>query len=425
MTNRNEKEPLKDAAKATREIAERTAETLAEPVQRAAHKAIKGLQNFADLEAAGGIGLVSAGVIALLVSNSSMAEIYNDLLSTKIAINVGTYGLGKSVLHWVNDGLMAIFFFVIGLEMKREFYSGDLNSISKIALPLVAAIGGIIVPIAVFTFINMGDTAAMRGWAIPVATDTAFALGVLALLGSGVPKSLSIFLLSLAVFDDIAAVLIIAIFFGNGISKLALITSAGIFLILLFLNLAGIRRISVYVVAGAILWLAVVEAGVHATIAGVLLAMTIPIENNDNASPLVMIEDSLHPWVVFVILPIVAFVNAGVPLDGLTFSSLTDGLTMGILLSLVLGKPIGVFTASLLLILLGSATLPRDVNWTMFAGVCTLAGIGFTMSLFIGSLAFDAPEFEAQIRLGVLGGSLIAATSGFLILATQIKRNQK
>ncbi len=416
MANNKQNKGIEQAAVAARDAAESVVDAAAQPVAAAAEKAVSGLKRFAEVEAAGGIALVFAAILALVISNSPIASDYQEFFSAKVALKFGPYSFGKSLLHWINDGLMAIFFFLVGLEIKREFLEGELNSLSKLILPLFAAAGGMIFPAAVFIAVNAADARTLEGWAIPMATDIAFALGALALLGKRVPASLSVFLLSLAIFDDLGAIIIIAMFYAGKISLAAIMSAAVLLIFLVALNLAGVRRIAPYMVVGALLWFAVLESGVHATVAGVLLAFTIPIAEKDGHSPLKSLEDKLHPWSAFVILPMFAFANAGVPLKGISTDVLTEGMTLGIVLGLTVGKPLGILISSRFAMLFKDVTLPDDVTWPMLAGAASLAGIGFTMSLFIGTLAYDTAEFDAPIRLGVLGGSIVAALVGLMIL---------
>ena len=414
-SNRNGNTAQPTPAKA-RDAARKVVEGAAEPVEVVISKTVDGLRRFADLEASGGLALVIAAALALIVSNDGLADGYQQFFEAKLAVKFGPYDFGKSLLHWINDGLMAIFFFLVGLEIKREFVEGELNSLSKLTLPLFAAAGGMIVPAGVFVALNAGDTRVLEGWAIPMATDIAFALGALALLGKRVPASLSIFLLSLAIFDDLGAIIIIAIFYAGKISLTAIITAAVIFAALVITNLAGVRRLWPYVLLSLLLWLAVLESGVHATIAGVLAALTIPISEQQGHSPLKFLEDGLHPWTAYAILPLFAFANAGVPLTGVSFDVFTEGMTLGIICGLVIGKPLGILIASRIALLLPGVSIPDDTNWGMLAGAACLAGIGFTMSLFIGTLAYSTSQFDAQIRLGVLFGSLASGLLGLVIL---------
>jgi NhaA family Na+:H+ antiporter len=423
MAQKPQNGEMAEKAVRARNAAEKVVQAASQPIEAVAAKAKSGLKSFAEIEASGGLALVLAAVAALIVSNSALAQAYDDFFHAKFILQFGPYDFGKSLLHWINDGLMAIFFFLVGLEIKREFLEGELNSVSKLILPLFAAAGGMIVPAGIFIAINAGNKMALEGWAIPMATDIAFALGALALLSKRVPASLSIFLLSLAIFDDLGAIIIIALFYAGKISLFAILAAAALLCLLVVLNLAGVRSLMPYLVVGLLLWLAVLESGVHATIAGVLLAFTIPIGERDGHSPLKWLEHRLHPWSAFLILPVFAFANAGVPLGGISLSALGEGMTLGIILGLVVGKPLGVLIASRLAMLFKGVALPAGATWPMLFGASLLAGIGFTMSLFIGTLAFETSQFDAQIRLGVLGGSILAAILGLGLLYFSTKRS--
>lgn len=422
MPEKNKKR-IEVKSEAVRETVQRTVNTAAQPVEEVITKAASGFKRFAELEASGGIALLVAAVLALLVSNSPLAGIYQETFSAKLAIRFGPYDYGKSILHWINDGLMAVFFFLVGLEIKREFLEGELNTASKLILPLFAAAGGMIFPALIFILINSGDVRVLEGWAMPMATDIAFALGALALMGNRIPPSLSVFLLSLAIFDDLGAIIIIALFYAGKVSLFALASAAIVLALLVAINLAGVRRTPVYLIVGAVLWFAVLESGVHATISGVLVAMTIPIVEEDGKSPLKDLEERLHPWSAYFILPLFAFANSGVGLQGVSASSLFEGMTLGIILGLLIGKPVGILAASRAAMLLNGVKLPDDTTWFMLAGAACLAGIGFTMSLFIGTLAYDTPEFDAQIRIGVLGGSILAGIAGLALLKLAVGRS--
>ncbi|MCK5709509.1 MAG: Na+/H+ antiporter NhaA, partial [Deltaproteobacteria bacterium] len=325
---------------------------------------------------------------------------------------------------WINDGLMAIFFLLIGLEVKREILDGQLSSISQVALPGIAAIGGMAIPALIYILFNISNASALNGWAIPAATDIAFALGILALLGSRVPLSLKLFLLTLAIIDDLGAIVIIAIFYSGELSVTSLIF-AGVAIAALFaMNLFGVKRIAAFVVVGIILWICVLKSGVHATLAGVILAFAIPLRTKeDEPCPLREMEHSLHPWIAFGIMPIFAFANAGVSLKGMSFGSLFEPIPIGIALGLFLGKQVGVFGFSFAAVKLGLAKLPSDINWRLIYGTSVLCGIGFTMSLFISTLAFDSSiaDDATSARIGILVGSFIAAIVGYLILKSSLK----
>ncbi len=370
-------------------------------------------------EVLAGGALLLAAIAALIVSNSGLSPFYDALLATPVGVRAGTAGLEKPLLLWINDGLMAVFFFLVGLEIKREARLGQLADPKVLALPLAAAIGGMAVPAAVYTAFNLGSPEALNGWAIPAATDIAFALGILATLGSRIPPALRLFLMALAVIDDLGAIVVIAIFYTAELSGIALAGAAITLLALVTLNLAGTRRLTPYVLLGIALWVFVLKSGVHATLAGVALAFAIPLhDRHGHAShgPLIQAEHTVAPWVTWGVLPVFAFANAGVSFAGLGLAALTESVTLGIALGLLLGKPIGVLLAARLAVKAGFASLPDGLTWRLITGAGLLAGIGFTMSLFIGGLAFSGPEAAAQVRLGVLGGSVLAAVGGYLYL---------
>ena len=373
------------------------------------------LRKFLDNEAAGGLLLMGVAAFAIVVANSPLAPTY----FTTLKAYVGPL----SVQHWVNDGLMALFFLLVGLEIKREMLDGQLATWSRRILPGVAAAGGMAAPALVYLFFNASDPAAARGWAIPSATDIAFALGVLSLLGPRVPASLKVFLAALAIIDDLGAVLIIAAFYTSTISGADLLAAAGILTILVMLNYRGVNNLTPYVALGAVLWFFVLRSGVHATVAGVLLALTIPIQRTPASpeadpaiSPLHRLEHLLSKPVAFLIVPIFGFANAGLSLSGVSFASMADPVTVGVLLGLVIGKLVGVFGAVALVVKLGWADLPASATWTQTLGVSLLCGIGFTMSLFIGLLAFDDVSVQDRAKMGILVGSLVAGSFGFLTL---------
>ncbi|MCH7517512.1 MAG: Na+/H+ antiporter NhaA [Candidatus Dadabacteria bacterium] len=389
-------------------------------------RALEAIQEFLKLESASGIILVGAAVLALIISNSPLSSLYDLFLDTPVEIRIGALHLAKPLLLWINDGLMAIFFLLIGLEVKREILDGQLSSISQVALPGIAAIGGMAIPALIYIIFNISNASALNGWAIPSATDIAFALGILALLGSRVPLSLKLFLLTLAIIDDLGAIVIIAIFYSGDLSVTSLIFAAVTIAILFAMNLLGVKRIAAYVVVGLILWICVLKSGVHATLAGVILAFAIPLRTKeDEPCPLREMEHSLHPWIAFGIMPIFAFANAGVSLEGMSFGSLFEPIPIGIALGLFLGKQAGVFGFSLAAVKLGLAKLPSDINWRMIYGTSVLCGIGFTMSLFISTLAFDSSitDDAASARIGILVGSFISAIAGYLILSFYIKND--
>tara|TARA_B100001939_G_scaffold91113_2_gene78062 strand:+ start:2670 stop:3842 length:1173 start_codon:yes stop_codon:yes gene_type:complete len=379
---------------------------------------------FFQLEAASGLVLLFAAIIALIISNSTLSNLYFDTLNKYLFIGINNFGLKLSVLHWINDALMAIFFFFVTLEIKREFLQGELSNIKQALLPIIAAVGGMLIPALVYVFINLGDSETLNGWAIPSATDIAFSLGVLSLLGKRVPLSLKVFLTALAIIDDLGAILIIAIFYSGDLNIKYLSLMLLAFILLLVINKFNIKKFLPYLIVGIFLWDFTHNSGIHATIAGVLLAMTIPHRKKEkDFSLLIKIEHSISPYVAFGIMPLFAFANAGVSLDGLTFSSLLNKVPLGIVLGLFLGKQLGVFVFSYISIKLKIAQMPNNSNWFNFYGVGVLTGIGFTMSLFVGNLAFvDNMQYMDGVKIGVLTGSLLSTLVGyFLILLTPNK----
>jgi len=372
-------------------------------------------QRFVESEASGGVVLMASAALGLVVANSAFAGNYTELLHTKVG--------GLHVLHWINDGLMALFFLLVGLEIKREILAGELDSWPRRALPFMAALGGMIVPAVIFFAINWRTPDTWRGWAIPTATDIAFALGVLSLFGSRIPNSLKVFLTSLAIMDDLGAILIIALFYAADLSTSALGVAALLTAALFALNWFGIMRLAPYLLLGVLLWGCMLFSGIHATLAGVVLAMTIPVgssadENRDNGagSPLHHLEDALGPWVAFLVLPVFGFANAGVSLAGASLDTLLAPLSLGIAAGLFFGKQIGIMISVFIASRTGLADLPAGASWREIYGVALLCGIGFTMSLFIGLLAFADAEHEAMTKLAVLAGSLLSAFSGAAIL---------
>lgn len=375
------------------------------------------LKDFLQKESVAGLILILAAAIAIVLDNSRFSDVYDGLLSTRAQITVGSAGITKPLLLWINDGLMAIFFLLVGLEIKREILDGELADRDKAALPILAAVGGMAFPALIFTAFNWQSPANMAGWAIPAATDIAFALGVLSLFGRRVPVALKVFLLTVAIIDDLGAIIIIAIFYTSELSTIALGLAALGAVGLLLVNRAGVVRLGPYILLGIFIWVSVLKSGVHATLAGVILAMAIPLRRGDaEASPLHALEHDLHPWIAFGVMPLFAFANAGVHLGGLQLDQLFDPLPVGIALGLLIGKPLGVVLFSLAGIRLGLCRLPEDMSLRhLFAAGC-MAGIGFTMSLFIGTLAFDDPAHATLVRLGVLFGSLTSAVVGGVIL---------
>jgi len=375
---------------------------------------------FFQLEAASGLLLIAAAVLALIINNSPLSYLYSGLLDVPVAVQVGALNIAKPLLLWINDGLMALFFLLIGLEVKREVVNGHLSKPSQIVLPATAAIGGMVVPALIYWFINREDPAAVAGWAIPTATDIAFALGVLALLGKRVPVSLKLFLMTLAIIDDLGAIVVIALFYSGTLSSVSLLLAAACLVVLVAMNRLGVVKLGPYMVVGLILWVCVLKSGVHATLAGVALALCIPLRTrNAETSPLLALEHALHPWVAYAILPLFAFANAGVSLAGMTVESFTHPVPMGIAVGLLLGKTAGVFGLTWAAVKLRLAALPAGASWGQLLGVAILCGIGFTMSLFVGSLAFvpGSSEYAGMDRMGILTGSFFAAVIGYAVTA--------
>ena len=386
---------------------------------------LKSLQNFIRLESSGGLVLMGTSVFALIIANSPFSPYYAKLLDLPLEIRIGTLGIAKPLLLWINDGLMAVFFFLVGMELKREVLEGHLSSLRKASLPAFAAIGGMLAPAIFYTVLNWGDSVAMRGWAIPTATDIAFALGVLTLLGKRVPSALKAFLLSVAIFDDIGAVVVIALFYTAELSMLSLVIAACLILGLACLNRWNVTRLAAYFLLGIPLWVAVLKSGVHATLAGVALAMFIPLRVPEKSlaskspePPLHHLEHTLHPWVAFGVLPVFAFANAGVPILGLSITDIFHPVPLGIVTGLFLGKQIGILALCWLAVRLRIASPPEGVSRWQLYGTSLLCGIGFTMSLFIASLAFEqgATAYLGLERLGILIGTLVSGLSGYVVL---------
>lgn len=380
---------------------------------------MKHLQRFFSSDASGGIILIIAAALAMLLANmGATSGLYHSFLETPVQLRVGALEINKNMLLWINDALMAVFFLLIGLEVKREMLQGALASRRQAIFPIIAALGGMVVPALVYLAFNAQDPIAREGWAIPAATDIAFALGVLALLGSRVPPALKIFLMALAIIDDLGAIVIIALFYTNDLSVLSLIIAAAAIVVLVALNLSGVRRTGIYILVGTILWTAVLKSGVHATLAGVIIGFMIPLKERDGKSPAKQLEHILHPWVSFLILPLFAFANAGVSLKGVTLEGLTSLLPLGIVAGLFIGKPLGISAFCWLALKLKWATLPEGTSMRQIMAVGILCGIGFTMSIFIASLAFASvePELINWAKLGILIGSVLSAVTGYLIL---------
>ncbi|WP_318437179.1 Na+/H+ antiporter NhaA [Photobacterium leiognathi] len=378
------------------------------------------IRKFLKLESAGGIILIIAALIAMIIANSPLASVYNDTLHSYVA--------GLSVSHWINDGLMAVFFLLIGLEVKRELIEGALNTKEKAIFPAIAAVGGMVAPALIYVAFNYSDPMAIKGWAIPAATDIAFALGVMALLGNRVPVSLKVFLLALAIIDDLGVIVIIALFYSSDLSTVALAVAFASTAVLFWMNLKNVTKISWYLIVGAVLWVSVLKSGVHATLAGVVLGFIIPLTGKDGRSdthsPLKHLEHVLHPYVAFAILPIFAFANAGISLDGVSLESLSAMLPVGIAAGLFIGKPLGIFTACVIAVKFGFAKLPDDIGFKHIFAVSVLCGIGFTMSIFISSLAFVGADesFATYSRLGILLGSTVAAVVGYVLLSRSLPK---
>lgn len=377
------------------------------------------LKTFLKLESASGILLMITAVVAMAVANSPAQALYQALFEVPVEVRIGALQIAKPLLLWINDGLMAVFFLLVGLELKREVLEGNLSDPSQIALPAVAALGGMLLPAGIYAFFNWGDPIAIHGWAIPAATDIAFALGVLALVGRGVPVGLKVFLLTLAILDDFGAIAIIAVAYTDQLSTGSLAMAAVAIAVLALLNRCRVLSIAPYILVGVVLWVAVLKSGVHATLAGVALAFFIPMKGQDeDDSPLRRLEHDLHPAVAFGIVPLFAFANAGVSLEGVTLASAFAPVPLGIAAGLFVGKTVGVFGFAWASIRLGIGRLPEGASWASLFGVAMLCGIGFTMSLFIASLALDqgGPAYEAATRIGILGGSMVSAICGYLLL---------
>ena len=379
------------------------------------------IATFLKLESASGILLIAATILAIIFANTFLNSYYNLLLSTPVSVNVGELVVAKPLLLWINDGLMAVFFFLVGLELKREVLEGSLSERQNLMLPLIGAVGGMAAPALIYVYFNHDDPVAIQGWAIASATDIAFALGILSLLGSRVPLSCKVFLTSLAIFDDVGAILIIALFYTSKISTFPLVVVAVCLIALWIVNKRNIASRSPYLLIGLIMWVAMLKSGVHATLVGILLAMFIPlrIKNDDSGnSPLKSLEHDLHSVVAFFILPVFAFANAGIDFSEMTLESLTHGVPVGIALGLFLGNQIGIFSLCWLAIKFNIAKMPKNMNWTSLYGTATLCGIGFTMSMFIGSLAFEETGVNLLFdeRVGIIAGSILSGVLGYLIL---------
>lgn len=385
----------------------------------------KMIVNFIKWESFAGVLLVLMAVLAIVICNTPLSLYYTHFLQTNVTVSVGTAALSKPVILWINDGLMAIFFLLVGLEIKREMIEGELNTRRKAILPAIAALGGMLLPAIIYSSLNWDNPMAMRGWAIPTATDIAFSLGVISLLGSRVPVALKVFLTAVAILDDLGAIIIIAFFYTSELSLVCIIAALLLIILLILLNRCGVTKFLPYAIVGIVLWVFVLESGVHATLSGVILALTYPIYDRKNPaiSPLRTVEENLHPWITYGILPLFAFANAGIPLSGFSLSILFDHIPLGIACGLFFGKQIGIFTFCWLAVMLGIGEKPQGASWFALYGVAILCGIGFTMSLFIGTLAFGYTDIEHYImlRIGVLTGSVISSIVGYFILKFAIE----
>lgn len=385
---------------------------------------IKMIREFFRLEASAGILLFIAAIAALVMENSPLYALYDAILTTPVAVQIGTFIIDKPLLLWINDGLMAIFFFLIGLEIKREILEGQLSTKEQVTLPALAALGGLIAPALIYSYINWDNAESMKGWAIPAATDIAFALGVVTLLGNRVPETLKICLVAIAILDDLAAIIIIALFYTENLSLTSLSFASIAIVGLYILNRMNVTRITPYILIGIFLWACVLKSGVHATLAGVVLALFIPLraKNKLGKSPARSLEHDLHPWVAYSVIPIFAFANAGVSLKGLSLDLLMQPITLGIAAGLFFGKQIGVMLFTAIAVSVKACKLPKGVSWQQYYGMALITGIGFTMSLFIGTLAFSDVEHQTAVRLGVLVGSALSGMSGYLILRLSSKK---
>ena len=384
---------------------------------------VKPLQEFLRLETSAGYVLMTATTAAMIVANSPLAAKYHSLLQFPLTIGISRFTISRTSVHWIDDGLMVLFFFVIGLELKRELIEGHLSSLRRASLPAFAAAGGMLGPALIYVALNRHDPLAMHGWAIPTATDIAFALGVLSLLGKQVPPALKAFLLSIAIFDDLGAIVVIAVFYVAELHLVPLVVAGVLIMVLFALNRLNVIRPAVYFLVAFFLWLAILKSGVHATLAGVVVAMFIPLNTRDGSSPAQQLEHSLHPWVAFGVLPIFAFANAGVTLSGLSPGDVVQTVPLGIMIGLFAGKQIGIFVMCWLPVKLGLAARPEGASWRQLYAIAILCGIGFTMSLFIASLAFAEAgvDYHGADRLGILMGSLVSGITGYFVLKLTAK----
>ena len=390
---------------------------------------IRQIKNFLKLESSGGILLFTAAILAIICANTSVQSVYFDFLQTQVVLKVGAFAIDKPLLMWINDGFMAVFFVLVGLEVKREMFEGSLSSVRKASLPAFAAFGGMIVPALIYYFINHHDPELVRGWAIPMATDIAFALGIVALLSKQVPLPLKMFLLALAIIDDIGAIVVIAIFFSHEMSTPALIVASLAIITLFTMNRYKVVSMIHYLIVGSILWASVLKSGVHATLAGVIIGFAIPLRGKNGETPLYHLEHILAPWCSFVILPLFAFANAGVSFDGMSLEKLTSPVPLGIAFGLFIGKPVGVFLFSYVAVLFRLAGLPQGVNFKQIFAIAVLCGIGFTMSVFIAGLAFGADNNDGSnmlplAQLGILIGTNLSAVVGYILLKATTNKNK-
>ncbi|WP_419843308.1 Na+/H+ antiporter NhaA [Actinobacillus pleuropneumoniae] len=386
---------------------------------------LKQIQKFLKLEAASGILLLVSALLAMIFANTDLNQLYFSFLQTEVAIKFGTFSIDKPLLMWVNDGFMAVFFILVGMEVKRELFEGSLSSYQKAIFPAVAALGGMIIPALVYWFINQNSPEYQQGWAIPMATDIAFALGIVALLSKQVPPALKVFLLALAIIDDLGAIIVIALFFSHEMSMQALTIASIAIVILVAMNRYKVTGLINYAIIGTILWASVLKSGVHATLAGVIIGFCIPLRGKNGEAPLHHLEHALAPWCSFAILPLFAFSNAGVSLEGMSLDKLASPLPLGVALGLIIGKPVGVFLFSYVAVLLGIAKVPEGINLKQIFAIAVLCGIGFTMSMFIAGLAFGEEEASenmlALARLGILMGTFVSAIIGYFLLKITTK----
>lgn len=388
-------------------------------------KPIKAIQEFLKLESASGILLGIAAILALICENSALQPLYSSFLTTHLSVEVGDFGINKPLLLWINDGFMAIFFLLVALEIKREMMEGQLSNRQQVVLPLLAAIGGIIAPALIYVFFNHDSPETLKGWAIPCATDIAFALGILMLLGNRVSEDLKICLMAIAIMDDLAAIVIIALFYTESLSLISMGIGIIAILGLFLLNFRGVTKITPYILIGILLWVCVLKSGVHATLAGVVLGFFIPLKTKTEQKPLVELEHDLHPWVAYGILPLFAFANAGVSFEGISWEVLMHPVTIGIALGLFFGKQIGIMLITGLGCLIKICAIPANVTWRQYYGMACVTGVGFTMSLFIGTLAFSGYELQSAVRMGVLLGSITSGLLGYAILRFGVPRLQE